>query len=359
MLGLIANLENRRAEFFRSAVADAGLPEPACVAWSEILQDPACLERLRDCSRVRIDSCGENAAVIDALIHRGGGPEKSQLQFGEIGFMAEAHRGFCSVLDEIASFDLPLTNTPADIQVMFDKWASHQRFEAGHVPRPATRFLNGTVAAFRQMMMAEGLHRVFLKPLHGSSASGVCAYRCKVSNEGELEREQLIAPIELQDRAGEVRLFNSLRIRSYTDPHDIERILERLLPHGMVCETWLRKAWLDEKAFDLRIVTIAGEARHLVVRQSRHAMTNLHLGNERGDVQSLHNTFGDDTVAACGQVAEQAAACFSDSLVTGVDVTLTQRREIFVLEINAFGDLLPGIEDRGQSTYDACVAAMR
>jgi len=359
-LGLIANLENRRADFFRSAVKEAGLPEPICVSWTDVLDDSNCLERLRGCARVKIDSCGENAAVIERLIHRGGGPERAQLEFGEILYQKEAHRGFCSVLNDMAAFELPLTNAPSDIQVMFDKWRSHERFLAGGVPRPATRYVDGSVEEFRRMMVAEGLHRVFLKPLHGSSASGVCAYRCKASANGELpEREQLIAPIQLRVRNGKVQLFNSLRITSYTDPNDIQLILERLLPHGMVCETWLRKAWLDGQSFDLRIVTIDGEARHLVVRQSRHAMTNLHLGNDRGDAQSLVDTFGHDTVHACKRAAEQAAACFPDSLITGVDVTLTQRREIFVLEINAFGDLLPGILSHGQSTYEACVEAMR
>jgi hypothetical protein len=43
------------------------------------------------------------------------------------------------------------------------------------------------------------------------------------------------------------------------------------------------KAGIDGRTFDLRVLVIAGRARHAVARLSRGPMTNLHLLNERGD----------------------------------------------------------------------------
>src|SRR5690606_20216253 len=100
-------------------------------------------------------------------------------------------------------------------------------------------------------------------------------------------RMQLTAPIEIERKGAELRLFNSLRIKTFTKREDVTAILERLLPDGMLAEDWLPKARLADLDFDLRVLVIAGEARHIVVRQSRHPMTNLHLGNQRGELNAF------------------------------------------------------------------------
>jgi hypothetical protein len=188
---------------------------------------------------------------------------------------------------------------------------------------------------------------VFLKPRFASSASGVCAYRWSH------HREQLIAPIEIQRRNGSIRLFNSLKVRSYTSPADILAILQQLLPQGMICERWIRKRQLPGGQFDLRVMVIAGEARHTIVRQSHHPITNLHLGNRRGDLREVRHAVGAELVNSCGELAEQAAACFPESLYAGVDILVPARAAPLVCEINAFGDLLPHVRDREESTYEA------
>ena len=104
-------------------------------------------------------------------------------------------------------------------------------------------------------------------------------------------------------------------------------------------------------------LVIAGEARHWVVRQSRHPMTNLHLGNQRGDGFALGELLGPEKLAAALALAEKAAACFPDSLYAGVDVLLDARHQAFVGEINAFGDLLPRLTHRGESAYTAIARA--
>jgi len=227
----------------------------------------------------------------------------------------------------------------------------HQRI-APVVNRPKTRLLtpaagpDGADSILDRLDALDLGHRLFVKPRYGSSASGVCAvWR-------DSRGHRLIGPIELvgfDPAVGAVRLFNSLRVRAYSDRVQIETILRAVVDAEAVVEQWLPKASLDAKGFDLRIVVISGEARHLVIRSSRHPMTNLHLGSERGDIDLFQKRYG---------TAERAAAAYPDAMVIGVDVLLDQQLVPYVLELNSFGDLLPGITSRGQSTYEAVVDAM-
>jgi glutathione synthase/RimK-type ligase-like ATP-grasp enzyme len=345
-LGLIGNPENRRITDFQKAVEALGYPVPVCLSYQELLRDPESISRF-DVDLLRIDSPGENEAVARELIARGGGPPNSNLEFGEIGFLNEYHRGFCAVLELIERRGIPCLNSPGDIAVMFDKWASHQRFVDADVARPASTLAPGEFPAFLEQMRAQKNGRLFLKPLHGSSASGVCALRWTPG------RQQLMAPLRIRSGRGQAILVNSLDVRTYTTLADIELILGLLLPQGMINEQWIPKISLPGGAVDLRVLVIAGEARHWVVRQSRHPMTNLHLGNQRGSGTALRELIGAAKLEAAFRLAEKAAACFPESLYAGVDILIDSRHRALVGEINAFGDLLPGLTHRGESAYTA------
>lgn len=345
-LGLIGNPENRRIRDFQNAVEGSGRPRPPCLAYTDLLRDEATLGRF-EVDLLRIDSPGENEAVARALIARGGGPAHPDLEFGEIRFLREYHQGFCEILAAIERSGIPCLNSPADICMMFDKWACHRRFLDHGVPRPPAGLAPADYQSLLTQMRTQDSGRIFLKPLHGSSASGVCALRWTP------RQQQLIAPFRLQYKQGEPILINSLEIRAYTTMADIALILGLLLPQGMIREQWIPKLTLPGGAIDLRVLVIAGEARHWVIRQSRHPMTNLHLGNQRGDEAVLSELIGLPKLQAAFQVAEQAAACFPDSLYAGVDILLDAKHRAVVGEINAFGDLLPRLLHRNESAYTA------
>lgn len=297
---------------------------PACFAWKDWLRDP----RPLPVERLRIESPGEDAEVAALLIQAGGGPSGVELEHGEIAFLAEYHRGFCWALERLGQ---PSQNAAAEIATMFDKWECHQRFVAAGLPRPASRL------ATREMLSGRS-GRLFLKPLHGSSASGVCALRWQG------DRRQLIAPIQL---AGG-KLYNSLKVRTYEQDEHIDLILDRLIPQGMIAEEWIPKLSLRGGATDLRVLVVGGEARHRVVRQSNSPMTNLHLGNRRGCEEELAEWLGPAL-----RLAERAAACFPRCLYAGVDILLDLKGRPLVGEINAFGDLLPNLRHRGECPYEA------
>lgn len=352
-LCIVGNPENRRVCDCQATAERLGIGRPACLSWLDILDDPcAAVDELRTAETVRIDSPGENDEVLHRLIRLGGG--RARLAHGEIGLLREQNQGLCEVLDWLSKVDTCFQNSPADIKVMFDKWSSHQLFVANGIPRPDTILAPGCLSQFREVRASfctPTAGRIFLKPRFSSSASGVCAYRWSDN------REQLIAPIEIDRQLGNVRLFNSLRIRRYTALEDIDAILGQLLQQEMICEKWVRKAQLPDGQFDLRVLVIAGEARHLVVRQSHHPMTNLHLGNRRGDIHEVGKAIGRQAVDACRQLAENAAGCFPDSLYAGVDVLVPVKGEPMICEINAFGDLLPNVWHRGESAYEAILRA--
>jgi hypothetical protein len=163
----------------------------------------------------------------------------------------------------------------------------------------------------------------------------------------------MIAPLRIVDGA----LVNSLRLTTYQRWSDIELILGQLLPQGMIAEQWIPKLALDGGVLDLRVLVIAGRARHRVVRQSLGPMTNLHLGNSRGDEAALRAHLGEDRWAEALGLAERAAACFPGCLYAGVDILLDSAGKAWVGEINAFGDLLPGLTHQGESAYSAIAEA--
>ncbi|MBT9587787.1 STM4014 family protein [bacterium] len=341
-LGLIGNPENRRLQDFARARQQLGFPAPIILSYQQLLSDPTALDRLQ-VDLLRIDSPGENESVAQGLIALGGGPARAQPAFGQIGYLKEYHRGFCRLLEDMERRAIPCLNAPHEIALMFDKWACHQRFVQHGLARPPAQLAPADFPALLEHMRERGSGRLFFKPLHGSSASGVCALRWMP------QRQLLIAPLQIQ--SGGV-LVNSLKVQRYTQLAELEIILGNLLPQGMIAEQWIPKLTLCQGAVDMRVLVVAGQARHRVVRQSRHPMTNLHLGNQRCDEDLVRQAIGPRFEEAL-RLAERAAACFPQSLYAGVDILLDHGGRPLVGEINAFGDLLPRLTHNGESAYTA------
>jgi hypothetical protein len=170
-------------------------------------------------------------------------------------------------------------------------------------------------------------------------------------------RQEAVTTVELVRRCDGWRLYNSRRIRTYREPSAIAALLDAVCRQRAHVEQWMPKAGHDERAFDLRVVVIAGQARHLVVRLSRSPMTNLHLLNARGDTAAVLARMGAASWEAARRTCERAARHFP-TLYTGIDLLITpDYRQHAILELNAFGDLLPGVLDNGQDTYTAEIAA--
>lgn len=348
---ILGDAYGRRVEDYRFAAMRCGHPKPECIGWDEVIHKGiAILNQIPRDARLRIDSFGEREEVINSIVRFGGGdsfPER-----GEIRSVHHQYTGICRVLRSLNSWsqirsDICWDQETDDIEVMFDKWATHLRM----LPHRPETILLPTNEDELDAVLTPFLHRcggrIFVKPRYGSSASGVCFYR--VTN----HRQQLIAPIEIDRASNRIRLFNSLQVRSYTSPSDIRDIFRVLAPQGLIAEAAVNKARVDGDRFDLRIVVINRQADHIVVRQSPSPITNLHLGNRRGSLDAVIDSVGHDRLQHCRRLAIHAASCFPKTLYCGVDILLPQSGDPRICEVNAFGDFVPNLTADGKTIYEA------
>jgi hypothetical protein len=157
---------------------------------------------------------------------------------------------------------------------------------------------------------------------------------------------------------------NSLRVAVYEREAEVADLVDALAPDGLHVERWVPKAGLDGRTFDLRVVVIGGTPTHVVARTSGTPITNLHLGGQRGDPAAVRAMLGEARWRQALEVCSRAAACFPGCLMAGVDLLVEAGpRRFLVGEVNAFGDLLPGLPGlpggpaEGLDTYTAQVRA--
>lgn len=370
---VVGNPENRRVSMFREAVTQAGYAPPKVLSYVDLLEGRAHLaDHLTSETVMRIESPGENFQVEQAFLKAGaaeaeaeGSPFLSQSAVDRLTFdrglilhPRQWFLGFRSVLlgwrEELQSHpDVTVMNRPAEIAAMFDKPACHRRFSAAGIAVPTVLDNISCYEELTACMQETGMRRVFVKLAHGSSASGVVAYQ----RDGD--RQVAITSAEIV-RGESLKLYNSLKLRRYTRAQDIADLIDALSAERAHVEERLPKASLDGRTrFDLRVVAIAGTARHLVVRQGQSPMTNLHLGNQRGDADRLLKQLGEARWREIQETCSDALLQFPGCLYAGVDVLLSPGfRRHYALEINAFGDLLPGVFWQGRDTYRTEVEAV-
>jgi hypothetical protein len=356
---LVAQPEDRRTALVQQALARFAQPPAQVLAYEALLGGRADLrEALAPNSVLRFDSPGESFAVEKALLAAGAAEAEAEgapflplerlvettFDHGRVLFPRQWYLGFRRSLREwgrvasaVPGVRLPVV--PADVEVMFDKRLCHAACQAAGVAVPEALGPVGSYDELLARLDEAGWQRAFRRNGPGQEA---------------------LTSAELVRVRGEVRLYNSLRLRRYVQVEDVRAVIDVLAREGAHVERWLPKASLSSgTTFDLRVVVIAGEARQVVVREGRGPMTNLHLGNRRGNVEALLARLGEEGWEAVRATCRRAAALFPNSLCIGIDVALAPDfRQHAVLEMNAFGDLLPGVLWRGLDTYSTQVAAL-
>ena len=397
---IIGSQRNRRIQFWQDALKRCGLPEARLVDYSDLIDGKESLENLLDSQTIaRFESPEKNFMLEQAIIAAGANLETAgthqkisavdalKLEFdkGRIYYPRQWYLGWRQLLHQWGNFGTNygewikntsgngqawMMNHPEDIIQMFDKRICHDLFTNSHlmgnivrksgkqscqteIPIPRSLGKINSYDQLREQMQLQNYNRVFVKLAHGSAASGVVAYR--ISSKGE----SAITTVERVRENGKTILYNSRKIRNYMQREEIADIINILCKEGVQVEEWLPKAKLHNRPFDLRVVAINGEARHTVVRLGKSPMTNLHLGSDRLPGEAFFQKVGDENWQAMKQTCEAAAALFPNSLYCGIDLLVyPDFRRHAILEINAFGDLLPGMTWQNMDTYTSEVKAI-
>ncbi len=347
----ICNPENRRAQFFREACRKADFPAPDEIAWTDLLKMKSIPEFQSDA--IRIESPGENFEVEQLLIHKGGGPPAVEEDRGRIRYQVPWFRGWQAILSRIEERnpDARFMNQPAEIAEMFDKPTAQQRISDAGIPVPEFICHVESFAQLHADLSAQNIRRVFVKPAHSSSASGVIALQL---GGGDRILATVPAVVEGNEEGDGPRVYNNLRLRHYRNLNDVSQLVDALSGERLFAERWFPKASLDGRVFDLRVLVIGGKPRHIVVRTSRSPITNLHLGNERGDVEQVRAGIGESKWAEFEVVCKKTAACFPRCHYVAVDLMVGSGfNRCAVAEVNAFGDLIPNVLSDGEDTYEA------
>jgi hypothetical protein len=369
---------SRRANLWQDAVRACGWPSAEEIAYVDVLSgDVDLAERLDDCRIVRIESPDDDletnarllAAGALALEAQGGRPigdQESRLALAERGRIVHPrqwHLGFQSLMEDVAaalvrsansSASTPrrrIINDPALAIFLYDKVRCKTAFTASGIPAPPGDKAVDSYDDLRAVMSQAPRGRLMVKLRFGSAAAGATAV------EWAGERVRALTTAELVESAEGPRVYVTRRIRTMQSEAETAKLIEAMAPWGLFAEAWLSKdRWSDGRRYDLRVLTIRGEPRHAVARLSRSPFTNLNLLNERADVSALREReWWPKVEDAC----RRTAVAFPQAFHLGIDVLVAPHgREAFVLEANAFGDLLPGIIHEGMSAYEAEIAAL-
>jgi len=364
---IICNPENRRFDFFRQAVLSVNNQEPIVISYLDLLQNKVDLDTLfSQIDVLKIETFGENFEVKKELIALGTSEfepnfiskeEALNLPFdkGRIEHSKQLYLGFCNLLDNLQQHldkfpNIQVMNSPKSIKTMFNKTKTHQFLNKNNLAVIPAMYEVKNFEDLLLKMKTNNWSRVFIKPNYTSSASGVIAFRVNK------DKMQAITSVFIKTEKEEVKLYNSLKIQTYTDYQTIKTIVNLLAKDSFIVEKWMTKVSNAKGVYDFRIHTVNAKVKQVVARQSKSPMTNLHLGNERGDLKEIKKDIGSKNWQNLCELAEKTATKFDQSLYIGLDVLLTKNQEKpYIIEANAFGDLLPNVLIDGKNTYETQV----
>lgn len=357
-VALIAEPGDRRASLGAAAFAGAGALVES-IGWTDLAAPDFDLDRLRRPDLVRIDSTGESKAALTAVQRVGGAPAAVLDDPTLLGGSAAWFRGVAGLADVVAAArgggrSPSVVPTPVAIRLLCDKGATQKVLRTAGVPVPDP-VGDGPLDGWDDLLerLRGRSTRVFVKPCHGSAAAGAMA----IAIAGR--RVEAWTPTEVDRSDGTVRYRSSLRVGRLLGD-DVGAMVDHLVPEGLHVERWMPKASTARGPIDLRVVVTDGRVTHQVVRQGTGPFTNLHLGGGRVEIDDVPSILTHAVRARIDRVAVAAYEAVASTVgaeavgQVGVDVLVTTDGRVVVCEVNAFGDLLPGIvDDRGRSTHRA------
>lgn len=353
-----------RVKAFQAALAASHAPAARVIGYHQFLENPDLLRAaLSPGSILRFETPDQDPAELTALLARGVDACRKAgyrtldvddvthtiCDAGRLSPPAQLYFGLADALSRAAHIaeqkNATMTAAPTDILTAMDKTNCAAHLERCNVPIP--RYL-GAPANFDELMALMKRHpcrRVFIKLRHGSSAAGMMALA--TASTGEMIATTTAA---INARG---HLCATRRIQQLRDVGQIAHLVNQLAPLGLHVEQWVNKAGFQDTNCDLRVITIAHEPVFTILRQSRHPMTNLHLGGMRQDAEHLLNRMDDDSRAALFATCRTVAAAFPSCAMLGIDIAvLSDFNRHVVLEVNGFGDFVKDVTHQGLTPHE-------
>lgn len=226
-------------------------------------------------------------------------------------------------------------NTPSVIAELLDKRGCKARLLQAELPVTECLCQREAVLNTEQLleeMRQRRIYQVFLKPVYGSGAAGVSAFRLQPGT----GRMSLYTCASLVPGAG---LVNTKQLRNHTDTGEVRRYLDQLLGLDCVVERWYAKAMQDGYAYDLRVVVQEQRMDYILARLSRGPITNLQLNNHPLSVKELGLPV--QTLERVEELCRKAVECFPGLESAGIDILLEKGSlKPRIIEMNAQGDLI-------------------
>ena len=370
-----------RAERFAAAAMAAGFASPRLVSWDDVLRAPERIEAALAAASpafLRLEAHDGNFDCWLALAEAGAGAiavsgeeplasshlellrsEPSLLWRHDLRLMhRQAYLGLNDLATRAAQAarrtGAMLLNDPEAIALCGDKNRCHQAMHGMGLSVPDTLDVREpTFEALLAAMEQENRLRVFIKPRYGSSAAGVVALA--TSSHGVTAW----SPAEVVEGRGNRAIYACKQVRKFNKPREVAALTEAVLTSDAQIEVWIPKAGHNGWTIDLRLLAIAGEPQHVVLRQAGSPITNLHLGAKRGEAASfLARLHGGVWQTVCEE-ARRFAHRFPRTLQLSFDIAVpVGLNGHYFLEANAFGDLLRRTTHNGLDPYAAQFAAL-
>ena len=275
---------------------------------------------------------------------------------GQLETLTEAYRKQLAEIGRLAKKrNVDFFNTPSAIMTLLDKRICKERLVRAGLPVteqlcgqdgaddfPDTGFCPDTcrnqaadindTEQLLELMRRRNVCQVFIKPVSGSGAAGVSAFRI---HPGTGQMSLYTCACEKFDEG----LINTKKLHRYMDTGEVTKILDRLLELNCIVERWYPKAAHGGYTYDLRVVVQERRVDYILARLSKGPVTNLHLNNHPLPVEELGLPV--QTRESVEELCKKAVDGFPGLWSAGIDLLLEKGSlRPRIIEMNAQGDLI-------------------
>lgn len=281
---------------------------------------------------------------------------------GQLGDLVEDYRRQLREIERMAAArDVVFLNEPGVIEALLNKRGCKRRLESAGVAvseevgvGASQEYGPGLIENAEQLleiMRSRRVYQVFIKPVFGSGAAGVAAFRWQPKT-GQMvlytcaremtDEERMDRGLSDELSGGAIsdgNLVNTKKLRRITDPGQVLSVVGRLLSLECIVERWYAKAEYQGFSYDLRAVVQDGRMDFCLARLSKGPITNLHLNNHPLELEALGlpRTKEEETEELCRRAME----CFPGLRSAGIDILLERgSMKPRIIEMNAQGDLI-------------------